>query len=75
MRNHADDSVQRDRRTFRLLRRTQRTRRSSIPALYTCTKPRGIVRGMNTVTVELILKMTKSEGHHRGKGFGTIPIS
>jgi hypothetical protein len=45
MRNHADGYVQRDPGTFRLPRRTQRARRSSISALCTYTKPRGTTRG------------------------------
>jgi len=45
MRNHVDDHVQRNPGTFRLPRRTQRARRSSISALCTCMTPRGITHG------------------------------
>jgi hypothetical protein len=53
MRNHADGHVQRNPGTFRLPRRTQRARRSSISALCTCMKPRGITHGTDDRGIDI----------------------
>lgn len=53
MRNHADGYVQRDPGTFRLPRRPERARRSSISAFCTCAKPRGTMHGTDDHGIDI----------------------